>query len=91
MSTIEAILAGGERIKGHASKTKWKQLSLALTRDSPHISIKAGTRNIRRFFVHMTYTKINELKQCVRSARISLYTYVWRDLFTCNGPPVKTT
>ena len=35
MSTIEAILAGSEQVKGHASKTKWKQRSLALTRDSP--------------------------------------------------------
>ena len=34
MSTIEAILAGSERVKGHASKTKWKQLSLVLTRAS---------------------------------------------------------
>ena len=35
MSPIEAILAGSEQVKGHASKTKWKQCSLALTRDSP--------------------------------------------------------
>ena len=32
---IEAILAGGERVKGHTIKTKWKHLSLALMRDSP--------------------------------------------------------
>ena len=35
MSTIEAILVCGEQVKGYASKTKWKQLSFALTRDSP--------------------------------------------------------
>ena len=34
MSTIEAILAGSERVKGRASKTKRKQRLLALTRDS---------------------------------------------------------
>ena len=28
MSTIEAILAGSERVKGCTSKTKWKQSSL---------------------------------------------------------------
>ena len=27
--------SGGKWVKGHASKTKWKQLSLALSRDSP--------------------------------------------------------
>ena len=35
MSTIEAILAGSEWVKGHASKIKWKQCSLALMCDSP--------------------------------------------------------
>ena len=35
MSTIEAILVGGDQVKGCASNTKWKLLSLALTRDSP--------------------------------------------------------
>ena len=34
MSTIEAILVGSKRVKGCASKTKWKQRLLALTRDS---------------------------------------------------------
>ena len=38
LSTIEAILAGSERVKGHASKTKWKQCLLALTHDSPQFS-----------------------------------------------------
>ena len=38
MSTIEALLAGSdlagsERVKGGASKTKWKQHSLTLTCD----------------------------------------------------------
>ena len=28
MSTIEAILEGGEWVKGHATKTKWKQRSM---------------------------------------------------------------
>ena len=29
VSTIEAFLAGSERVKGRASKTKWKQRSLS--------------------------------------------------------------
>ena len=48
MSTIEAILAGSERVKDCTSKTKWKQCSLALTRDSPYFSV---TRILRRMFV----------------------------------------
>ena len=32
MSTIEAILEGRERVKGCASKTKWKQHSLVPSR-----------------------------------------------------------
>ena len=32
---IEAVLVGKERVKSRASKTKWKQRSLALTCDSP--------------------------------------------------------
>ena len=40
MSAIEAIVAGREQVKGHTGKTKWKQRSLALTRDSPLFSIK---------------------------------------------------
>ena len=31
MSTIEDILAGSERVKCHASKTKWKQLFFFFT------------------------------------------------------------
>ena len=51
LSTIEAILAGSERVKGHASKTKWKQCLLALTHDSPQFSIKVITRILRQIFV----------------------------------------
>ena len=33
---MSIILEGSKRVKGHASKTKWKQRSLALTRDCDH-------------------------------------------------------
>ena len=45
MSTIEAILVGSEQVKGCASKTKWKQRSLALMCDSPYFSVKVITHN----------------------------------------------
>ena len=35
MSTIETIPAGSDRVKGHASTTKWKQHLLALMCNSP--------------------------------------------------------
>ena len=51
MSTIEAILVSSEPVKGRASKTKWRQSSLAFTCDSPFFSIKVITLILRRFFV----------------------------------------
>ena len=51
MSTIEAILVSSEPVKGRASKTEWRQSSLAFTRDSPFFSVKVITLILRRFFV----------------------------------------
>ena len=51
MSTIEAILVSSEPVKGCASKTKWRQSSLAFTRDTPFFSVKVITLVLRRFFV----------------------------------------
>ena len=51
MSTIEAILVSSEPVKGRASKTKWRQNSLAFTRDSPFFSVKVITLILQRFFV----------------------------------------
>ena len=59
MSTIEAILVGSERVKGHASKTKWKQCLLALTHDSPQFSIKVITRIYGEFLLHYIYIDKN--------------------------------
>ena len=64
MSITESILAGGKQVKGRASKTKWKQLSLALHMSFSVIFVKAGTRDIRRFSYTLflyTHTKINEV------------------------------
>ena len=50
MSTIEAILVSSELVKGHASKTKWRQSSLAFTCESSFF-VKVITLILRRFFV----------------------------------------
>ena len=36
---MSTIVAGSEWVKGRASKTKWKQHSLALTRDFLNFSV----------------------------------------------------
>ena len=72
MSIIEAILVSSEPVKGHASKTKWRQSSLAFTRDSSFFSAKVITLILRRFFVTLYIERKTKLSMRVYACSLTL-------------------